>query len=99
MKTQAEHGEVYRLGNQKDDLENFTKENLLQDKSSVTGAKKNPLNRKEKHNREVQSLVLMDSILDQISCFTAKEKIADFVKVLRKSTIGCKKYIELPNES
>lgn len=78
MKTRAEHGEPYISPDQKD---NLTKENLLHDKSEAAGVKKNPLSHKEKHNRAIQSLVLMDSILEQASQFTAKERIVDFAKV------------------
>jgi len=82
MKTQTEQGEQHTVTGQRDDLDNLTKENLLSHERATPGAaKKNPLNRKEKHNREVQALLLMDAILDQMSRFTAKEKIVDFAKV------------------
>jgi hypothetical protein len=38
-------------------------------------------NKKEKHDREVQGLLLMDSVLNQTLPFAAKEKIVDFAKV------------------
>lgn len=86
----VERGDVYELADKKDELENFTRENLLgQDRSVSLPAKKNPLNKKEKHDREVRSLLLMDSVLDQIMPFTAKEKIGDFAKVIFKLSIGC----------
>lgn len=74
MKSQTK---LSKIPGEKDDLENL----MFQDEDSKVGAKKNPLSKKEKHKREVQSLTLMDSILDQIDQFTAKEKIADFAKV------------------
>lgn len=82
MKTQTEQGEQRAISGQRDELDNLTKENLLpRERAAAGGAKKNPLNRKEKHNREVQALLLMDAILEQTSRFTAKEKIVDFAKV------------------
>ncbi len=82
MKTQTERGEAHVVSKPRDDLDNLTKENLLpRERNPSLGAKKNPLNRKEKPNREVQALLLMDAILEQTSRFTAKEKIVDFAKV------------------
>ena len=74
MKSQQEQGEDYKASDKKNYIGNFTKENLLKDKEGLADGKKNPLTKKEKHTKEVQSLLLMDSILDQISVFTAKEK-------------------------
>lgn len=83
QKSQMEEGDPHVVSRPKEELENLTTMNLLQREraSSATG-KKNPLNRKEKHNREVQALLLTDAILEQTSQFTAKEKIVDFAKVL-----------------
>ncbi len=82
QKSQLDEGEPQVVSGPRDDLDNLTKENLLpRERASSLAGKKNPLNRKEKHNREVQALLLMDAILDQTSQFTAKEKIVDFAKV------------------
>jgi len=82
MKSRKDQGESHIVSGQRDELDNITKENLLpRERGGGSAAKKNPLNRKEKHNREVQALLLMDAILDQTSRFTAREKIADFAKV------------------
>ncbi len=62
-------------------VESLTQENLLPRERVLGGSdRKNPLNRKEKHNREVQALLLMDEVLGQTERFTAREKIVDFAK-------------------
>ena len=82
QRSQTDRGEPHVVLGQQEDVDSITKENLLlRERNPSAGAKKNPLNRKEKHNREVQSLLLMDAILEQTSKFTAKEKIVDFAKV------------------
>ena len=76
LKSQEEEGKAYKNSDQ---TIKFTKESLINEKDK----KKNIISKKEKHKREVRSLLLLDSVLDQISDFTAKEKIADFSKVIK----------------
>jgi len=68
---------------QRDDLDNSKSEKVQSRERHISGgtSKKSPLNRKEKHNREVQALLLMDAMLEQMAKFTSKEKIVDFAKV------------------
>ena len=63
-------------------LGNLTKEHFLpRDRRTLPSAKRHPLNREEKHLREVQALLLMDGILSQTARYTPKQKIVDFAKV------------------
>ena len=68
MKSQTK---LSKIPGEKDDLENL----MFQDEDSKVGAKKNPLSKKEKHKREVQSLTLMDSILNQIGRAPCRERV------------------------
>lgn len=66
----------------KDEFGNNTEERILpRDYPGLETNKRNPLNREEKHKREIQSLLLIDAILEQTAQFTKKDKIVDFAKV------------------
>lgn len=63
--------------------DNLTREQILARERPILqgNSKKSLLTREEKHMREVQALVLLDSILEQTSVFTGQEKVADFTRV------------------
>lgn len=82
MKKKSDPASGQLPADQKDDLGNLTEEHILsRNNQAIGGIKRSPLNREEKHIREVQALLLIDAILEQTSQFTKKEKIVDFAKV------------------
>lgn len=84
MKSKMDRADVYATPELK---HSPTAQNLLPHNAEqeVVRVKRNPLSRREKHSRAMQSLVLMDSILEQTERFTAKERIVDFSKVHLRS--------------
>jgi hypothetical protein len=82
MKKKSEPGSGQIPTDPKDEFGNNTEERILpRDYPGLETNKRNPLNREEKHKREIQSLLLIDAILEQTAQFTKKDKIVDFAKV------------------
>ncbi len=66
----------------REQLEALTKEPILpRDPRPPLGPKRHPLSREQKHTREVQTLLLMDGILNQATEYSTKQKVVDFAKV------------------